>query len=105
MNTIQLKVDGMSCGSCVTSVTRALQEVPGVRNVEVDLPGGVAQVQTTDGAILKVQDLAAALAAAGYHARLVSPTDGSATAHSSFHREASGGCGSGATPKGCCCGH
>lgn len=97
MKTIQLKVDGMTCGSCVSSVTRALQQVPGVRTAEVDLSTGVAQVQTTDGATLEVQDLAKALAAVGYDAKALS---------SSAQRAAPGACGhSDATPKGCCCGH
>ena len=40
MQTTELKVDGMTCGSCVASVTKALKRVPGVQDVEVDLVSG-----------------------------------------------------------------
>ncbi len=36
-NNITLKIDGMTCGHCVASVTEELNEVPGVSNVEVFL--------------------------------------------------------------------
>ena len=41
METLQLKIDGMSCGSCVASVTAALRKVPGVGTAEVDLARGL----------------------------------------------------------------
>lgn len=44
MDTIELKIKGMSCGSCVSSVTHALQRVPGVDAVDVDLARGIARV-------------------------------------------------------------
>ncbi len=37
METIQLKINGMTCGSCVNSVTQVLQAVPGVTKVVVSL--------------------------------------------------------------------
>ncbi len=40
MKTIDLQVEGMSCGSCVKHVTQALQPLPGVSGVEVDLQSG-----------------------------------------------------------------
>lgn len=36
MQTTELKVNGMTCGSCVASVTKALKRVPGVQDVEVE---------------------------------------------------------------------
>ena len=45
MQTTELKVDGMTCGSCVASVTKALKRVPGVQDVEVDLGSGIARVR------------------------------------------------------------
>ncbi|MFP3983875.1 MAG: heavy-metal-associated domain-containing protein [Desulfurivibrionaceae bacterium] len=35
-----IKVKGMSCQHCVASVTRALNEIDGIRNVTVDLDKG-----------------------------------------------------------------
>ncbi len=37
METIQLNIDGMTCGSCVNSVTKVLEAVPGVNQVAVSL--------------------------------------------------------------------
>lgn len=44
MNTIELKVDGMTCNHCKTSVEKALKSVAGVNNAEVDLQTGTAKV-------------------------------------------------------------
>jgi copper chaperone len=37
---ITLKVKGMSCQHCVMSVTKALNELDGIKNVQVDLAKG-----------------------------------------------------------------
>ncbi|MFH2012013.1 MAG: cation transporter [Pseudomonadota bacterium] len=37
-----IKVKGMSCNHCVMAVTKALNEIEGVKNVKVDLDKGVA---------------------------------------------------------------
>lgn len=37
MNQQIIKVDGMTCGGCAAGVTRALQTVAGVAEVQVDL--------------------------------------------------------------------
>ena len=66
METIDLNVNGMTCGSCVASVTRALQSVPGVATVAVDLPSGAAHVATSGD--VTIATLTDALAAAGYEA-------------------------------------
>ena len=43
--TIELSVDGMTCGHCVMSVSEELSEIPGVKNVEVILnSGGTSKV-------------------------------------------------------------
>lgn len=63
---IILKIDGMSCMHCVKAVTQALGAVPGVVGVpEVDLASGRAQVEGSAA----LEDLIAALQAAGYPAR------------------------------------
>ena len=35
--TIELSVDGMTCGHCVMSVSEELSEIPGVKNVDVSV--------------------------------------------------------------------
>lgn len=39
----QVKVNGMSCGHCVASVTKALEALDGVKNVNVTLDTGIAE--------------------------------------------------------------
>lgn len=39
------EIAGMTCGHCVESVTKAMQDLPGVTKVEVDLASG--QVELT----------------------------------------------------------
>lgn len=105
MESIQLKVDGMSCGSCVASVTRVLQKVPSVSTVEVDLPSGVATVTAQDSAAT-VPALIAALAAAGYKAGPLPTTEPAAAPHACPEQAAPSGCRSGRASKqagGCCC--
>jgi copper chaperone len=40
---ITLKVKGMSCQHCVMSVTKALNRLEGIKNVQVDLAKGEVQ--------------------------------------------------------------
>lgn len=42
--TTELKIDGMTCGHCVTAVQKALAAVPGVESAEVNLARGSASV-------------------------------------------------------------
>jgi copper chaperone CopZ len=44
METVTLKVNGMSCEGCVASVTRVLRALPGVGAVAVALKPGTATV-------------------------------------------------------------
>lgn len=41
---LQLKVSGMTCGHCVSAVTRAAKEVAGAEEVKVDLDHGLVTV-------------------------------------------------------------
>ena len=41
----ELSISGMTCGHCVTAVTKALKSVPGVQDAQVDLQTGKAVVQ------------------------------------------------------------
>ncbi len=40
-----IKIKGMSCQHCVASTTKALEAVPGISAVEVDLDKGEARYQ------------------------------------------------------------
>ncbi len=92
MNSIDLQVDGMTCGACVKHVTQALQGLPGVNAVEVDLNAGRARVRadSTQSSLPMV----AALEAAGYPARLAtSSTPDSQPKPGACHGGKTGGCG------------
>ncbi len=65
--TTTLKVGGMSCGSCVTHVERALRARKGVREARVNLATEQATV-TFDPSLIKPDDLASAVLEAGYEA-------------------------------------
>ena len=66
MQTLDLKISGMSCGACVGHVTRALQSAPGVKSAIVDLASQSARVQ---GENLDVEQLKAAVEEEGYEAQ------------------------------------
>jgi len=42
-----LKVNGMSCQHCVMSVTKALTQLEGIKNVQVDLAKGEVRFDNT----------------------------------------------------------
>ncbi len=39
----RLKIEGMRCGNCTSSVTKALEAIEGISNVKVDLDNKEAQ--------------------------------------------------------------
>lgn len=45
--TQQFSVPSMSCGHCVSAVTKAVKTLPGVQTVSVDLATKLVQLQTT----------------------------------------------------------
>ncbi|MFO1415386.1 MAG: heavy-metal-associated domain-containing protein [Burkholderiales bacterium] len=65
METITMKVDGMTCGGCVANVTRVLKAVPGVNDVAVTLNPGAAKV-TFDPARTAQPALKSAVENAGF---------------------------------------
>ena len=65
LDTQLFAISGMTCGSCVRSVQQAIQAVPGVENVRVELAANQAVVQGSASA----DALIAAVESAGYHAR------------------------------------
>ena len=67
METIVLKVGGMSCGGCVKSVTNVLTALPGVGKAEVTLQPGEAKVEF-DPAQVTREAMARAIDDAGFEA-------------------------------------
>jgi copper chaperone len=68
MDTVNLKVSGMTCGACVKHVEKAINSVAGVQMVEVDLASGAVKVQ---GNISNsVSEIIAALEEDGYPAQV-----------------------------------
>lgn len=69
-STIELKITGMTCASCVGRVEKALRAVPGVLEASVNLATERASVRALGGGDLK-SSLIAAVVAVGYSAELV----------------------------------
>ena len=59
-----LKVKGMSCQHCVMSVTKALGQLEGVKNVQVDLAKGEVRFDNTKE--IAADKIGKAIADAGY---------------------------------------
>jgi copper chaperone CopZ len=60
----EIKVKGMSCGHCAAAVTKALQNLPGVSEVQVDL--AIGRVTYQSAASIPKEDLEKLIKAAGY---------------------------------------
>ncbi len=72
--TIRFPVVGMTCGSCVNRITRAVRKLDGVTKVHVDLRQETATVRR-EPALVSNAALVAAVAAAGYEADLDAAVD------------------------------
>jgi len=59
-----LKVKGMSCQHCVMSVTKALNQLNGVQNVQVDLGKGEVRFENTKA--VATDQIVKAITNAGY---------------------------------------
>ena len=68
MATITLNIDGMTCGGCVKSVTKVLNDLDGVRSATVSLENKNAQVEFDEGKI-QVAQLVEAVEDAGFDTR------------------------------------
>jgi copper chaperone CopZ len=69
MQTLDLKIDGMSCGSCVSHVRKALEGVSGVDVANVSI--GSAQVRVNENATPDVvATVIEAIDDAGYRAEV-----------------------------------
>ena len=75
MQTEHLKVAGMTCGGCTSSVTKALKAVAGVGDVNVSLAAGEATVQY-DERLTSPDRLKSAVKGAGYGVDATKPTHG-----------------------------
>ncbi len=61
------KVNGMKCGCCVSTLEKAIKQLPGVESVEVDLDTAMAVVKGTPS----VESIRNAIDAAGFNAILI----------------------------------
>ncbi|HEX9451529.1 MAG TPA: heavy metal-associated domain-containing protein [Burkholderiales bacterium] len=68
MESTVLKVDGMTCGGCVRSVTNVLKALPGVTDAQVSLEKSEAKV-TFDPAMASPAAMRKAIGEAGYETR------------------------------------
>ncbi|MGD0918448.1 MAG: copper ion binding protein [Thermodesulfobacteriota bacterium] len=59
-----LKVKGMSCQHCVMSVTKALNKLEGIQNVQVDLQKG--EVRFDNAKAVELNRIEKAIEEAGY---------------------------------------
>jgi copper chaperone CopZ len=64
MSTSSYTVTGMTCGHCIASVSEEIGEIPGVRDVAVELTTGLVTVTSDDP--LDQADVRAAVTEAGY---------------------------------------
>jgi copper chaperone len=71
MSTSTYTVVGMTCEHCVKAVSGEISRLAGVESVEVDLGTGVVRVTSRSG--LLPQDVAAAVAEAGYELESPAP--------------------------------
>lgn len=68
---VNLRIDGMHCGSCIRRVTQSLQAVPGAEVAEVRL--GAARVEASEGRGAEdslINSLIAGLGKAGFAAQV-----------------------------------
>jgi copper chaperone len=68
VKTMELKIEGMSCGHCRASAQGALEKVPGVHEATVDLAAGAGRIVADDD--VAPSALIEAVKAAGYEAKV-----------------------------------
>ncbi len=49
--TVTLGIAGMTCDNCVRKIEQALRRLPGIKEVDVDRPKGIAKITYDDGLI------------------------------------------------------
>lgn len=73
MNRVTVKIDGMTCGHCVTGVTKALKGINGVDVGEVTIGEARAAYDPT---VVSNVDITRAIEAEGYSVSSISPDNG-----------------------------
>jgi len=94
IQTTILRIAGMSCGSCVRHVRRALEGMTGVVRVSVDLPSNQATVEHFPDRV-DAASLVSAIRDAGYDARVrsvESRSDGADGSETPRSADCSSGC-------------
>ena len=86
---ISFQVDDMTCGHCVSSITKAVKAVDGEANVQVDLATHRVDIEPTGTDASKLSD---AIKEAGYTPVAIAARSGPVAP------------GVAPTRKGCCCG-
>ena len=66
METIVISIGGMKDEHCVRSVANAIQDLPGIGQIEVSLEKGEASVE--HGRLVSPEDIVQAIVDAGYEA-------------------------------------
>ena len=59
-----VKITGMSCNHCVSSVTKTLSEIEGIKNVKVDLKNG--QASYDEEISVSIDSIRSAISAIGF---------------------------------------
>ena len=62
-NILTLKINGMTCSHCVQNVRKAIQNLPNVEEVNIDLASGKAFIK---GTILDTNQIIKSIEKAGY---------------------------------------
>lgn len=70
--TIEMRIEGMSCSRCASVVTEALRKVPGVVKATVDLDTRWALITAEDW--VRGADLEEAVAQSGYSGTVAAPS-------------------------------
>lgn len=65
MATVAIKVEGMVCGGCVASISKALQARAGVSSVSASLDSGEVSIEF-DADTIQLPELESAIEAAGF---------------------------------------
>lgn len=63
---VLIRIDGMHCHKCEKHIQKALTQLPGVHEVEVDFNSGQASV-LYDPVAVRIPELLDAVTSAGYH--------------------------------------
>ncbi|WP_285316030.1 heavy metal translocating P-type ATPase [Providencia rettgeri] len=84
--TTELAIEEMTCASCVGRVEKALSQIPGVLEANVNLATERARIRHLSGAVT-IEDLEAAIVQAGYKPRRLSDTTTDANEQANERRE------------------